>query len=93
MLTKDLAKYQEVVNSWKIPAVRESFEIVPEIGTLFVVRPTAVRDRMRDGVLAKVKPHLLKPYLSRREDYASAGIEKMVCFTPLISKVGHVANS
>ncbi|RPA93611.1 exocyst complex component Sec10 [Choiromyces venosus 120613-1] len=79
MLTKDLAKYQEVVNSWKIPAVRDSFEIVTEIGTLFVVRPTGVRERMRDGVLAKVKPHLLKPYLSRREDYASAGIEKMVC--------------
>ncbi|CAZ81646.1 unnamed protein product [Tuber melanosporum] len=78
MLTKDLAKYQEVVNSWKIPAVRDAFEIVAEIGTLFVVRPTAVRDRMRDGVLAKVKPHLLKPYLSRREDYASAGIEKIL---------------
>lgn len=33
---------------------------------------------MRDGVLTKVKPHLLKPYLMKRDDYASAGIEKIV---------------
>lgn len=33
---------------------------------------------MRDGVLTKVKPHLLKPYLIKRDDYASAGIEKIV---------------
>lgn len=33
---------------------------------------------MRDGVLARVKPNILKPYLMKREDYASVGIEKIV---------------
>lgn len=33
---------------------------------------------MRDGVLARVKPNILRPYLMKREDYASVGIEKIV---------------
>lgn len=40
---------------------------------------------MRDGVLTKVKPQLLKPYLMRRDDYSSAGIEKIAS----ISVFGH----
>jgi hypothetical protein len=35
---------------------------------------------MRDGVLARVKPSILKPYLMKREDYVSVGIEKIVSF-------------
>lgn len=41
-------------------------------------RPNAIKERMRDGVLSRVKPHLLKPYLMKRDDYTSAGIEKIV---------------
>jgi hypothetical protein len=41
-------------------------------------RPDAIKERMRDGVLSRVKPHLLKPYLMKRDDYTSAGIEKTV---------------
>lgn len=83
-------------------ALKESFELLHEIGNLFVVRygsrtengesrltlsnrPNAIKERMRDGVLTKVKPQLLKPYLMRRDDYTSAGIEKIVS----ISVSGH----
>lgn len=51
-------------------------------------RPNAIKERMRDGVLTKVKPHLLKPYLMRRDDYTSAGIEK-IASTSTSTFVGH----
>lgn len=41
-------------------------------------RPTAIKERMRDGVLSRVKPHFLRPYLAKREDFTSSGIDKMV---------------
>ena len=39
---------------------------------------------MRDGVLARVKPGGLKPYLMKRDDYAAEGIEKIVSCLPSI---------
>jgi len=78
MLSKDITQYHEVISRWGIGSVSDSFELLQEIGNLFVVGPNTLKDRMRDGVLSRVKPHLLKPYLARRDDYASAGIEKML---------------
>ncbi|KAL0631485.1 Exocyst complex component 5 [Maublancomyces gigas] len=78
MLSKDITKYHDIVSKWSVVALKESFELLHEIGNLFVVRPNAIKERMRDGVLTKVKPHLLKPYLMRRDDYTSAGIEKIL---------------
>jgi len=47
-----------------------------------VDRPAALKDRMRDGVLARVKPGILRPYLAKRDDYNAIGIEKIVCPPP-----------
>jgi len=78
MLSKDIAKYQDVVNKWGVMTINESFELLVEIGNLFVVGPAAVKDRMRDGVLSRVRPYFLRPYLLRRDDFTAAGIEKML---------------
>jgi len=37
MLSKDIAKYQDVVNKWGVVTISESFELLVEIGNLFVV--------------------------------------------------------
>lgn len=78
MLTKDMTAYYDLVKSWNVGSLNESFEALREIANLFVVSPAALKDRLRDGVLVKVKPGLLKPYLMKREDYVSGGIEKIV---------------
>jgi len=78
MLSKDITKYYDVIDKWDVANLKDSFELVQEIGNLFVVGPAALKDRMRDGVLSKVRPNILRPYLIRREDYASAGIEKII---------------
>ena len=78
MLSKDITVYRDVVEEWKVPSLRDGFELLYEIGNLFVVGPGQLKDRMRDGVLGKVRPGYLKMYLAKREDYASAEIEKIV---------------
>ena len=37
MLSKDIAKYQDVINKWSVVTISESFELLVEIGNLFVV--------------------------------------------------------
>ncbi|KAA8894126.1 exocyst complex component Sec10-like protein [Sphaerosporella brunnea] len=78
MLSKDITKYREIVDRWGVANLKDSFELLHEIGNLFVVGPAALKDRMRDGVLARVKPNVLKPYLMKRDDYSSVGIEKIL---------------
>lgn len=63
-----------------------------EPGLTIFDRPNAIKERMRDGVLTKVKPHLLKPYLMKRDDYASAGIEKIVGISVLLNLCEGTAN-
>lgn len=94
--------YHDLVEGWNVTNINESFDLVREIGNLFVVpyvppspldgrlaeadpsspspnSPSALPDRMRDGMLARIKPQLLRAYLTKREDYGSAGIESIVC--------------
>lgn len=78
MLAKDITAYRELVDRWGVATLRDGFELLVEIANLFVVGPAAMGGRMRDGVLARVKPGILKPYLMKRDDYVSKGIEKIV---------------
>ncbi|KAF8251290.1 exocyst complex component Sec10, partial [Wilcoxina mikolae CBS 423.85] len=78
VLSKDITNYRDLVDNWGIANLKDGFELVHEIGNLFVVGPVALKDRIRDGVLGKVKPNLLKPYLMKREDYSLLRIEKIL---------------
>lgn len=70
MLTKDLAMYQDVCSRFHIPLVQDRFEMLRQLGTLFIVQPSVLKSYMREGHLSSVDESLLQPYLSRREDYA-----------------------
>lgn len=48
---------------------------------------TSFRDRMGQGVLSKVKPALLKPYMMKRDDYVTEGIEKIVSLSKLMPRM------
>ncbi|KAF8449775.1 exocyst complex component Sec10-like protein [Terfezia claveryi] len=80
MLTKDVSAYHVVVKGWGIKEVREGWEFAQEVANLFVVGQAALRERLADkvGVLSRVRPVMLKVWLCRREDYVSAGIEKLL---------------
>lgn len=70
MLTKDLALYQEAIGTFGISVVSDRFEMLRQLGNLFIVQASVLKSYMREGHLAKIDERLLRPYLLRRADYA-----------------------
>lgn len=71
MLTKDLAMYQDAITAFGIPALSDRFEMLRQLGNLFIVQPAVLKSYMRESHLAKIEERLLRPYLLRRADYAT----------------------
>lgn len=70
MLTKDLALYQDAIGTFGIPVLSDRFEMLRQLGNLFIVQASVLKSYMREGHLAKIDERLLRPYLLRRADYA-----------------------
>ncbi|BFZ62159.1 Exocyst complex component 5 [Saitoella coloradoensis] len=77
-LTKDLTLYEEAVGAWRVQELRDGNEFLHELGNIFIVRPEILRSLLREGTLARIKPHLLLPYLQCRADFKTANIDRMV---------------
>lgn len=80
MVTKDMTKYTELLRSWPLDgSFLPSLEILSEIGSLFVIGPEALRERLRGGsALVGVEKADLRPYLLRREDAGSVGVQSVL---------------
>ena len=83
MVTKDMTRYIDLLRSWSLePSFAPSLEILAEIGNLFVIGPEALRERLRGGAgggaLAGAGKDNLRPYVLRREDYMSVGIQSVL---------------
>lgn len=83
MVTKDITRYIDLLKSWSLESsFTPSLEILAEIGNLFVIGPEALRERLRGGAgggaLAGVGKENLRPYVLRREDYMSVGIQSVL---------------
>ncbi|KAN0063111.1 Exocyst complex component 5 [Thecaphora frezii] len=70
MLTKDLAMYQDAIGTFGIPALSDRFEMLRQLGNLFIVQASVLKSYMRESHLAKIDERLIRPYLLRRADYA-----------------------
>ncbi|KAL9127912.1 MAG: hypothetical protein Q9217_003298 [Psora testacea] len=83
MVTKDISKYIELLKGWDLdPSFSPSFEVLTEIGNLFVIGPEALKERLKGkkggaGVGAGVGWDVadLRPYVLRREDAGSVGVQ------------------
>ncbi|KAF7506624.1 hypothetical protein GJ744_011556 [Endocarpon pusillum] len=83
MVTKDITKYLDLLRSWPLDAsFISTLEILAEIGNLFVIGPEALRERLRagagGGALAGVGKENLRPYVLKREDAGSVGIQSVL---------------
>lgn len=91
VVTQDMTKYTELLRSWPLePTFSSSLEILLEIGNLFAIGPEALRERLRGGVavsksgagvagaLAGVGKESLRPYVLKREDAGSVGIQSVL---------------
>lgn len=70
VLTKDLAMYQDAIGTFGITVLSDRFEMLRQLGNLFIVQASVLKSYMREGHLAKIDERLLRPYLLRRADYA-----------------------
>ena len=76
MIQKDVRKYVTTLQEWPVSAsIKSSLDVLVEIGALFVVKPEALRDRLRTGALGNVGREELRPYVLRREDVGSVGMQ------------------
>nr|CAG8602454.1 11762_t:CDS:10 [Entrophospora candida] len=78
ILSKDITKYQETFASFKIPQLDERFELLHQLGNLFVVKPEILKSVLNEGYLAKLEIRYVIPYLQMRTDFKSAGIDSLL---------------
>jgi exocyst complex component 5 len=84
VVSKDIAKYSELLRSWDLPSSFDpSLDVLSEIANLFVIGPEALRDRLRNfgtgaGGLQGVEKADLRPYVLRREDSGSVGVQAVL---------------
>lgn len=79
MLVRDISAYIDLLKSWDLGTQYNStLEVLSEIGGLFVLRPEAVRDRLRGQVLSGVRKEELRGYLVKREDYLDVGMQSLL---------------
>ncbi|KAF9896345.1 Exocyst complex component 5 [Lobosporangium transversale] len=77
LLTKDIAKYQESIKVWNIPSLNERFEMLRQLGNVFLVKPEILPSVLSEGYLAKVDFRSLYPYLQMRVDFKTSKIDKL----------------
>ena len=57
--------------------LRERYEMLWELGHLFVVRPENLRSVLAEGHLGRLDAKLVYPYIALRGDYTSARIDQL----------------
>ncbi len=70
IITKDIQKYTESMSLLGISVLTERFDLLREIGSLFIVKPENLRTMIQEGNLGKIELKLLKPYLQMRWDWS-----------------------
>ena len=79
VLSKDITRYIELLRSWELPSsFNPSLEVMTEVANLFVIGPEALRDRLRNFGVQGVEKGDLRPYVLRREDSGSVGVQAVL---------------
>lgn len=80
MVSKDITRYIELLRSFPLaPSFLPSLEVLVEVGNIFVIGPEALKDRLRGGgALTGVDKADLRPYIMRREDVNSIGVQSIL---------------
>lgn len=76
ILTKDVIRYQSIIDQWKISDLLEQFQLLKEIGNLFTVHPDLINSLVGEGQLANMKPYAIRQYVSKRVDFNPSYIER-----------------
>ncbi|PTB69820.1 exocyst, sec10 subunit [Trichoderma citrinoviride] len=82
MVTQDIAKYVATLRAWPLAKdVETAIEMLTEIGSLFIVGPEALREKVRtlapgsSSVRGKLSKADFKAFVQKRDDSGSVGIQ------------------
>lgn len=77
ILQNDLKKYRSMVDELAPAAhlLRDRFDMLWELGHLYVVRPENLRSVLQEGHLGRVDVKLIYPYIAQRADFAQSKID------------------
>jgi exocyst complex component 5 len=83
VLARDMSRYVDLLKGWKLgDEFAASLEVLTELASLFVLKPEALKERIRGeagaGGLKGVRKEDIRPYLLRREDYDSVGMVSLL---------------
>ncbi|KAI8988471.1 exocyst complex component Sec10-domain-containing protein [Mycotypha africana] len=78
LVTKDIAKYQDTIKLFKIPSLDERFEMLRQLGNIFVVKPEILKSILSEGYLARLDSTVLYPYLEKRIDFKTAKLDRLL---------------
>ncbi|KAG4304911.1 hypothetical protein PORY_001586 [Pneumocystis oryctolagi] len=78
ILAKDLTEYEKCVEYWGISKLNERFKLLHELGNIFIVRSDILKSLLSEGILARINLKYLIPYISKRTDYYTADINKII---------------
>ncbi|ODV76697.1 exocyst complex component SEC10 [Suhomyces tanzawaensis NRRL Y-17324] len=80
VLTKDVIRYQSIIDEWNIPDLSENFQLLKEIGNLFTVQAELISSLVTEGQLAHLKPFNVRQYVAKRADFNPSYIERFFSF-------------
>ncbi|GAA5894708.1 exocyst subunit SEC10 [Sporobolomyces salmoneus] len=73
MLTKDLALYQDTISTFSLSPLNDRFEMLRQLGNVFIVQPEILRSYLNESYLARIENRLLRPFVMMRSDYGDFG--------------------
>lgn len=63
---------------FKLPSLDERFEMLRQLGNIFVVKPEILKSILSEGYLARLDPSVLYPYLEKRIDFKVAKLDRLL---------------
>lgn len=61
--------YQDTITEFGIPALNDRFEMVRQLGNVFIVQPEILKTYLNESYLARIENRLLRPFVMQRSDY------------------------
>ncbi|ODV59533.1 exocyst subunit SEC10 ASCRUDRAFT_60164 [Ascoidea rubescens DSM 1968] len=79
VLTKDIIRYQSVIDSWSIESLSDKFSILRDIANLFTVQSEYIHSLIKESQkLMNINISLLLQFISKRSDYDNNMLNKII---------------
>jgi len=61
--------YQDTITTFGLPALNDRFEMLRQLGNVFVVQPDILKSYLNESYLARVENRWLRAYVMQRTDF------------------------